>query len=58
MTELRKKVAYWPSDNAAMWRDVREVCLEPDGKRYTTHDSDDGYYVTEDDGERTYLNLG
>jgi len=49
---------YWPSDNAAMWRDVREVCLEPDGKRYTTHDSDDGYYVTEDDGERTYLNLG
>lgn len=58
MPELRKKVAYWPSDSAARWKDLSKVCLEPDGVVYQVYVDSEGYYVNDADSKRTHLIWG
>ena len=61
VADRRKKVCYF--HRPQQWLsppDMSEVRLEQDGKGYQVYkDEEDGaYYVTEDDGERTYLVYG
>jgi hypothetical protein len=55
MEERRQKTCYWHLPPA-----MDEVRLEPEGEPFLVEvdQSDESLYVTEEDGERTYLIFG